>query len=428
MTSSIKKRDALIVAPLFIIIFLAQYLIALKWSSLGIFSQYNIIFDSDPNQTSAIIAHGWNSGGFNHPLLGYYFSIPLRALSYLLDLTGLIEDPEKLRSTLTLFLLPLFTAMKAALIYFSFRLLKLKPAVALIAASISALGFSSIVFGSTPSTYGISSFGLALSLFTALLVKYKPSKASYLSFISSAIFVVGVTSSNIIYIGWLIWFLYRDKEGQPFWFSLMKAVKWSSIILIATLLLSSLFSTLKNINSDASQKITTASPSTSFIQKYTPSFDNQINNIIRFPEIVTRTFIPSIPDTKKNILAIKNDDPIKVELAYLTKPTEAISIVLSLISIGVIIGGFLVTWNTKPWNNLLLASLASIMTFGALYSLFGLNTYLYSQVWSVPCILIIGALASRIRSYKGYFIATSVLILMLAGNIYVIEHITGMLT
>ena len=146
----LKRTDIAVAAMLVGLVLIAQGLLALWLDGYGVFSQYNVLFDTDPNTNIGLFAHGWNMGGFTHPLLPYYFSVPIRGLTLIAAKLGLVDQEITAREGMALFVAPLLSGLKAATLFLVFRVLGMRAADAVMASALAALGFSSLIFGSTP--------------------------------------------------------------------------------------------------------------------------------------------------------------------------------------------------------------------------------------------------------------------------------------
>ena len=68
-------------------------------------------------------------------------------------------------------------------------------------------------------------------------------------------------------------------------------------------------------------------------------------------------------------------------------------------------------------------SAATVLTFGALYSWFGLNTYLFSQAWQVPCMVLLAAWFNLpfFRTKLGNVCVVAGLLALVVGDLYVLS-------
>ncbi|WP_339865710.1 hypothetical protein [Paremcibacter congregatus] len=419
---NISNQDTITVFIIFILVFICQSKVAVIWSSYGVFDQYNVIFDTDPNTWKANFSNGWSVGSFNHPLLTYFFSLPLRALSAIASFLGLIENQEEYREAFAIYVAPVCTALKAVCFYLSFRLLKLGPSEASLATGFAVLGFSSVVFGATPSSYAVTGFGLVLSTLLALSLYVQSTTIKNIGFIISGIFLVGITSSNIIQFGWMVWLVQSAKSRIPLTI-LGRSIAISSMVFSATIMLYYTSSITRGVE----RNTTDIMVSSDFVKRYTPNSKEQVNKLIHFPELIARTFIATTPTEKENSLAIQHNSPIKFELTYTNTGFGISSFILSLVSIVVVCGGATIAYRQGGlWQQLSVASMASLFSIGLLYSLFGINMFLYSQTWYIQCVFLISAWLklSFFKTQIGRISVGFILLMMTLGDLHVLTNIT----
>ena len=415
------RRDIITILTIFLFVLIFQSMLAASWSSYGVFDQYNVIFDADPNSWKSIFANGWSVGGFGHPLLVYFFSVPIRAIGALGSFFGFISDEVGFREALAIYVAPLCAALKAICLYLAFRLLNLGILDACLAAGFGFLSFSSVVFGATPSSYAVTGLGLALITLFALVVHIKADRVSYSGLLVAGLLAIGTTISNVIHFGWMHWATQTAKGRAPV-SALVGSVVVGALVMFVVLSVFFVLSELRGVKRNSSDLMVTGD----FLERYQPSVYKQVENFARFPEIVARTFIPTTPAQKENKLAIQNNNLIKFELTFNDIKFGIFPAILGTVSLLVFGGGAVLSYRHGGiWRWIGLASTASMVTFGILYSWFGINTFLYSQHWLVPSVFLIGAWlnCSFIRSRIGYGLISGALAFMLLSNFYVLGNI-----
>jgi len=415
-----RRNDYIVVLITAVTIFALQLVISINWNKYGVFDQYNVIFDSDPNRMKTYFAHGWSSGDFNHPLLSYFFSIPSRVISFILSELGLANEQEPVREALALLIAPLMSSIKSISFFLIFRVLGLALIEAFLLSLISALSFSSLVFGSTPSSYVVSGAGLSLATLFALLSVSQQSNSNKVGFILSGLFSVGTTASNVIHYGWMTWMsrVGPVKKSIPEFF---RSVVLAGVMLGATLSLTFILAFFVHEETDSSRILV----SSEFIGKYKQDFSDHVSSAIRFPEFLARSYIPSTPLQKDNVLALKSGSPIEFELTYNGVEFGIGSFALWLLGVTILCGALVSYRLGGLWRWAGPASLASVVTVGAVFTWFGTNTFLYSLYWQVPGVILLAAwygLLTKNTRY-GRSILTVLLILLAAGDVYVMSEI-----
>jgi hypothetical protein len=163
-----------------------------------------------------------------------------------------------------------------------------------------------------------------------------------------------------------------------------------------------------------------------FVERYTGTPSEQIEHLVRFPEMVARSLIATRPLEMSNTLAAREGSPIQFELTYSGAPVGWMSIALWVLGLGTFSGIYAALRNGSRWSSIGLAAAAAMATFGIVYGLFGLNTFLYSQYWQVPAVFLIGAwLERRASGRAGLWVVCGILLpLMLVADWFVVRDIT----
>jgi len=187
----------------FIYFFMLAHLSTL-WASYGIYDQYNVIFDTDPNHWLSSISHGWALANFNHPLGPYIFSVPIRMFETGAALTGWPASIA-FRESIGLLVAPLISSLKIPAFYIAFRTLGLKWPEALVVTALGTLAFSSVVFGPVPSGYPITGGLYAVAFFAAALSVTVFRHSSLAGLITVGVALIGITITNVISVGWFLW-------------------------------------------------------------------------------------------------------------------------------------------------------------------------------------------------------------------------------
>lgn len=419
-------KDKYSISILFIVVFSGQAILASNWSSKNVFAQFNIIFDADPSLWMDMFTSGWGPEHIMHPLGNYLISIPIRVIDAIGSVLGIIEDKEHFKMQLALYVAPFFTALKGVSYYIVFRLLKLNEIHSLLATGFAVLSFSSIVFGSTPSSYPLSGYAFVLTSLCAISIVRFSNSLSKTAYYFASVFAVGITASNILFIGWLRWFINMENEIKPV-LSLKKAITNSFAILAFTIVA---FFTLNFIASSVRGTEPAKSEALYFVEflgKYVPPIEMQIEKALRFPEMMTRTIVPTVPVQNPDTNLFEFKAPIKVELSYIKQDFNIFSALYTLVAFLLIGGGAFHAYRiSRIWQLLTLSSVAIIVSYWIFYSWIGLSIYLYSQTWHGPVLFLMSGWLSRpfFNSKLGIGCLVTLLLAMFAGNLYVLQYIT----
>lgn len=422
----IDSSDKISVLLLFCIVLTVQVIIALMWQERNVFSQYDVVFDTDPIRWHITFADGWGPEHIMHPLSNYLVAVPIRIIQLIGSTTGLIEDGGAFRNSLVVYVAPFFTALKAVSFYCIFRVLNFNLVQTLLATGIAILSFSSVVFGSVPSSYPLTGFGFAFVTLCTILIIKKESKISRGMLYVASIFTIGISSSNVMFVGWLKWFEYIAKDIKPVK-GFTRAVLMTAPLLISIFIA---FYALNHIVSELREQPVSEGEFSNlqdFLSKYVPPIEVQGEKALRFPEMITRTFIATVPTNNPDSGLFEHGDPIKVELSYIKKDVDVFSIIYGIVGLLVVGGGALIASRRDDiWKPLILSMLVTLGTFWLFFTWFGLGVFLYSQNWYVPCMFFIAAWLNTgfFHSKLGRSLVIALLVIMLVGDIYVINEVT----
>ena len=202
-------RGLTILSLVCVILFSAQAIVAVKLSATGAFDYYNILFDADSSEGIAIRAHGWAEDkrsevqlpNFLHPLINYFTMPAIRVIAKLATAVNGQWNELQIRQEMALFVSPACTAFAAFAIGIALMWLNFSPGVAVAAAILYAVSYSSLIFGAVPDHFSMG--GLSVVLLLAWLAFWvrgtQPiSRSGYIAWALIAVFATGVTISTIV--------------------------------------------------------------------------------------------------------------------------------------------------------------------------------------------------------------------------------------
>ena len=352
--------------------------------------------------------------------------MPIAAISWLASFFYPLEAPFAFREYLAVFASPLVTALKCILVYIAVKLMGLNSLKSFFVACISALSFSSLVFGALPSSYPFTGFFFALAYVLAILSLIYVNRLTFLGTLLVGFFAIGVTSSNLAHLGWLLWIRFYKKQGRLI-LSFIKSATISAIVLIAVL---ATYFALTAIRGGELVLSDLVSNDKSFLHAHTPEISESLVNFARFPEKIARTYIPTEPVKKNNRLYQEEEDKYDFELTYNYITLNLSSILLWVGALFVLIGGLIISFRQGGlWRLLGLGAAGSIVTYWLLYSYFGYNTYLYSQHWQVSVIFLVATwLNTRFFSRRqGTYILVAITLFLLLADFYMLNKINTMI-
>jgi len=394
--------------------------VAFLWTSLGIYDQYNVIFDTDPNRWLVRLSHGWVFGDFNHPLGPYLFAPPIRALGAVAPYLGW-QDTVAFRETIGLLIAPTFASLKCISFYLGFRMLQLNRAEASLATTLGMFGFSAVVFAAVPSGYPITGALYAICFLATVGSLKHGLNATPWGLLASGFVAIGVTITNVISLGWFIWARFA-LDGA--WFrGLVRAIMIAGTIMAGVLAASYTGNALRT------QEAPAPTPNTGGFGPYSLSAEEQLKRILGLPELLARSFVPTQPTPLKNELAVRNENLVQFELAY---PPERASLtertVLTVLSLGLLIGAAVTAAVTGgPWLYIAAASALSLLMSGMLYSAGGTNPYLYTQHLQPAATVLLAAWFTLpcLRRTSVYCVIATLVGAMAIADVWLMAEITS---
>lgn len=416
----------LVIALAFVLtVILAEFLLAVRLDIAGVFDQYDAMFDTDPVFWHRVFAHGWDRGDVYHPLLTYYFSVPNRAIAWLAGVVGITHDQLAYRRTLALLVAPLVTGIKIGMLYLVLRRLELPRPQAVIGTVFAALAFSSLLFGAVPESYPVTGMAFCLLVLHALLAPPVTGQRRFCSELALTVFSVGITVSNVIFCGWTLFA--RRMDGLGITRAFGRAVAMGALALLLAVGGSAALDWVRG--PDPANPPVAAGDQPRFM-KFTNPPAVAARKLVEFPAFLTLSFVPVVPGQTGNEIGESNLDRYRLQFTY-NDGSPLLMMLLAMAGVLVFGGGAIVAHRAGgAWRWVAWCSLLSIVSYGLLYSYFGRNTYLYSQVWYVPCVLLASAWLRLdfMRTRRGILVLTSALLLLLAADLRVLHSILGVLS
>jgi hypothetical protein len=153
--------------------FAASLGLARAFAATGVFAEWNMLFDADPNIYLKNFSSGrtigdWGGRSFIHPNLTNLVYPPLRLIAEMLQrLPGFPGSPAEIREMVALAVCPLVTALRVPLMVALGRALGLPALWALSLAALDAVSFSTRLSGSVPESYAFSATLITLAFWLA---------------------------------------------------------------------------------------------------------------------------------------------------------------------------------------------------------------------------------------------------------------------
>ena len=238
---------------------------------------------------------------------------------------------------------------------------------------------------------------------------------------AAGLLAVGVTSSNVIHFGFMELARKLGRRFLPTARLLARAILLAALTLVSSLALTWSIALLRGVRGE----LHSVAIPTGFIRAFTPSSQEQLAQLARFPEMLGRSLVATAPVAEVDAWAVGHRLNIPFQLTYNRLPLDGMSIALWGLGIAVMGCAVSAYRNGGEWRPLGFGALASLVTFGVVFTLFGLNTFLYSQYWQVPATFLIGSrlVPDDVAGRRRWIPVVALLVVMLAADGMVLPRI-----
>ena len=279
------------------LVFALHLALEAKLRNLGAFACFNTLFNADPGLTLEAIASGGGGNHVSHPLLEYFFSIPIWTIAKLGALvSGGAVDEVLARRSLGLIVVPAAAGLQVFILLRLFRQLGLSFRSAVLLTLVGALSFSTLILGSIPESYVLSSLCISLAYLLFLKTRGRPGVREELTWVALGVLTAGITVTNIAAVAALHFLrgatLGRSFRGR-FLGTAVMATLALSVTLAAGLGLDRLFDAQPGGTPDEMV----------WISRY--FVHDPVVQLTTFPTAVVNGLMPPVPGRKPNRFALK---------------------------------------------------------------------------------------------------------------------------
>jgi len=291
------RRELLVGLLLFTAVFAFHLVLESKLRALGAFACLNTLFNADPGLTVEAICCGGGSNHLSHPLLEYFFSIPL---TWIVNLGSLLTsgglDEILTRRSLALVVVPAAAGLQAFVWLRLFRWLGLSLRSAVLLVLLGSLSFSRIVFGSMPESYCLSALCISLGYLLFLWTRGRRGVRVELAWIALGVLTAGITVTNIAVVA-VLYFLREVQLGRNLWRRFVRTAGMATLTLVVTfaggLGLDRLFNAQPGGTPDEIV----------WISRYL--VDDRAIQLTTFPTAVINGIAPPVPGLRPNVFALR---------------------------------------------------------------------------------------------------------------------------
>lgn len=364
-----------------ILVFMLGFRLAMAFhlNRIGLYEKFDVLMDTDPNLYVGAISHGWSFGREVHPAFGLLFNVPTRAIDFLMAYFDLLNTGV-IRSLAPVIFAPLVSSFGSFVWWLAAQRAGFSAQARLAGFLISQIAFSQTVFSVIPESYSLSGSLLCVLLLLSVNAARTPEKLNSgrvrAQWLALACIMAGITVTN----GFLciaVWVAIRARPKQ-----LRRAIFEGAAAVVVVSLAIATFITLDRL-------------------VYQPE-KQQAGTTQALPEVRATTGLEEL-----SIYARRFGSPIKALENAVAFPAHLLASIFSppVETVSLFYGyGLSIESSAKSWTRLTLAwlfalgamvlvarnkysstvvrAIISVILFNTLlHSVFGTETFLYSQHW-----------------------------------------------
>jgi hypothetical protein len=399
-------------AALALIVFFSHAWLAMLLDARGWFADYDFLFDADPNirgETFAIAYPGGESivdwlPHSVHPLLAYLIGMPIRIVSKLVGWVGL-APADDVGAFLALMVSPAAMAIKTFLLVPLLVGMGLSAGRALLMATLAAVSFGDVLFGSVPESFPITAALMILLLWLQRNGAPRlPQRARRPALIAVQVAAIGVTITNAAWV-WAARVTsgsWREALMVSRW---IRAGVWCLVAVIGIVAAGYVLPELHGYN-DLLRERRAAEAAKGLdkgpmVQRFA-KFDPQ--HIAAQTVEVPRTMLRSVYPPPAAAVMQKEDPSlvapdVQRRFTMVGVNASAGEILVHAVLLALLVAGVRAGWAVPHIRPLLAFALVVLATNFAMFVVFGREPFLYAQHWLPALVLCIApALVSRGRS------------------------------
>lgn len=366
--------------------------------ALGVFDDNNVFFDADIHSRLLALSAG-NHLGIKHPNMMPYFTPPVVLLAGVLaKLVPYAGTQTELQATLGTLVIPLASALETAFVFSILRGLGLSLVQAAVATLLALASFSSLIFGSVPESYGLTALAMAMAYDFAIRSRSALTPSRIAVWIAIGVFAMGITLTNVVFVALLLWATAGGGDVR-----LATSLRLAGVVVAIVAVTGVSAYVLDRVVAHGAPSGVDLRPlpaadgspsSASVVQRVMRPIESEVGRFIapdmgrklqRFPTSIANAFAPPAVET----------NPIRSERWH--RPAFTLEGSPSIFGLGDPLGTsmFLLVvagaacWLAAPSSRTIAAASVGIVGFSWLLSVWGRETFLYSQHWHLAAIVLI---------------------------------------
>ncbi len=366
------------------------------WKVHGTFAQYNILFDTDPNQRLSVLANGWGGDGFVHPILPVLFSLPFHMISAVLTRVGLVGDAAAFRVQMALWIAPTMSAMKVGLSYWGGRMLGASRVGALAIALLMGCSTSALVFCAIPEHHPLSAAALAALFVWAIAVQFNVVRDRNVVWGALVFLAGGLTITNLLPALAVFFVMRTAREGS--WRKACAATAILGVICGGLAIgVSVAGSSLIRNSEDAVERTTEFTGS--YLRR--PDLERSVRYLVALANSVSGGKPAVTPNTLPPDGEPDEGHFLNIQFSYDALPASA-GAWRTVLTLAVIFLGLVYGWRREVrFRPIAIAALLVLLFNGVLHSVWGAEWLLYSMHWQAALAMLAAGWTVRSSRFGG---------------------------
>lgn len=356
------------------------------WGRHGVYEQFNIVFDADPNARVNSLAHGVipyeEAANFSHPLLPYLLSAPIQWLASALETLGVVANPVDFRRLAALGVAPACSALKMGVAYGTGRAMRAPRTGSLGLALLTGFSLAPAVFGALPEYHPLSALALTAAFFWAAAVLFGVFRDRFAVWLLLAVVIAGLTVTNIFILG-LLYAACQGSRGQP-WRRIAAETAVLGVVSVGlTVAAASLY---YHVSKQAAPMATTVTLATDYIR---PA---PLQAVLRYPPALAASLMGPVPDVKPNPIGVRfgPENAVDVQFTYDAAPLTPLAWARTLLLLGLVcLGGWMGWRGDRRYRGLAVGAALVVAYNGALHAVWGAEWLAYSLHWHAALVMLL---------------------------------------
>ena len=366
--------------------------LALGWAPYGVYAQFNILFDSDPNARLDALAHGsvpyQEAANFSHPLLPYLFSTPIYLLTAVLEAAGVVTDPVGFRRLAAFGIAPGCSALKVGAAYLAGRAMQAPRTGSVGLALLTGFSLSPAVFGPLPEYHPLSALALTVAFGWAAATQFGVLRDRFFVWLALAVVITGLTITNVFILALLYAACQRWRDRA--WRRIVAETAVLGVVSVGlTVAASSLYYRLAQQTAPMATTVTLA---TNYLRA------SPLEALTRYPPALAASLLGPVPDRMPNPIGVRFGPPnaVDVQFSYDAGPLTAVAWARTLLLLGLVGAGGWLGWRSDRRFRGLAAGAALIVLYnGVLHAVWGAEWLAYSLHWHAALVTLLAGLLMR---------------------------------